>query len=425
MHNTISPSPCEGDYSHSLHATSLDCASETADTERGAGFLGINTKFAVDSNGALRRSDAQNLEEETALSSCDPPEGGVKSFQDRVASRVTTLRSRRDVWMAVSSVLPRERVAWCRSRVIPGRGAVEVWHVPDHAAGVLAGVASCGMVHVCPYCAARVAAHRAEELRRGIQSWIDDGGVVTMLTFTLRHSVADTLSGVLGVLRDAHRFLVKSRSYRSLVSGVGAAGTVRALEVTLGCNGWHPHFHVLLFHRSRRFRFGALAEHWLDALERFGGSGASGIAFHARTVDAASAASWYVNVAGCAREVALGPAIKKGRHGSLTFWQLALQSVSESALRLKVYEYFLTMRGYHVLQWSRGLRDRLGLGDEQGDQEVLDSRRREGGVRLAVIPASEWLRVVANDAVVDVLEAAIAGDAESLYALMDGIGVAL
>lgn len=381
-------------------------------------LLGNNTKFAAASGGTFPHSDAVNAESDLCDSVHDEAGKSVKSFQ--VGRRVQILRARRDVWYSVTRLLPRDRVRWCRHRILPGRAGVEVWHAPQYQSGVLAGVAACGMIHVCPYCAARVAAHRATELQAGIQAWKDQGGNVTMLTFTLQHTSAHTLAAVLQSLAGAHRWLLKHRRYRVWCDEVGAIGTVRALEITFGAAGWHPHYHVLLFHRARVLK-AQLEQYWLDALAAVGASGARGVALHTRSVDDSQVGAWYVSVAGCAREVALGPATKSGRAG-LTFWQLALQAVEDAALRVKVYEYVAATRGYHVLQWSRGLRQAVGLG-EVSDDDVLHGAVHAGGVPLAVIPADAWRVVVGNDAVSDVIELAAAGDAPALYALFASLGI--
>jgi hypothetical protein len=40
-----------------------------------------------------------------------------------------------------------------------------------------------------------------------------------------------------------------SRAYRDLLNDCGCIGTIRAWEVTHGSNGFHPHFHIILFVR--------------------------------------------------------------------------------------------------------------------------------------------------------------------------------
>lgn len=401
-----------------MQCTSLQSSCQSLHSAGSERLLGNNTKFAAASGGTFPHSDEVNAVSDVCDSACDEAEKSVKSFQ--VGRRVQLLRARRDVWYSVSRLLPRERVRWCRHRVVPGRAVVEVWHAPQYQSGVLAGVAACGMIHVCPYCAARVAAHRATELQAGIQAWIDQGGSVTMLTFTLRHTSAHTLAAVLQSLAGAHRWLLKHRRYRAWCDAVGAVGSVRALEITFGAAGWHPHYHVLLFHRARVRKL-ELEQYWLDALDAVGASGARGVALHTRSVDAAGAGAWYVSVAGCAREVALGSA-KLGR-GSLTFWQLALAAAGDAALRVRVYEYLAATRGYHVLQWSRGLRQAVGLAGEVSDDEVLHGSAHAGGVPLALIPADAWRVVVGNDAVSDVIELAAAGDVPALYALFASLGI--
>jgi len=60
---------------------------------------------------------------------------------------------------------------------------------------------------------------------------------------TVRHTKGESLVDVFGALADAWRYMTKSRTFRRHWDGLGYT---RAVEVTFGKNGWHPHAHVAL-----------------------------------------------------------------------------------------------------------------------------------------------------------------------------------
>ena len=53
-----------------------------------------------------------------------------------------------------------------------------------------------------------------------------------------------------------------------MVKALGYHGRITATEVTYGDNGWHPHFHILMFFDHEINTQGLqsfLALHWVDA----------------------------------------------------------------------------------------------------------------------------------------------------------------
>jgi hypothetical protein len=54
----------------------------------------------------------------------------------------------------------------------------------------------------------------------------------------------------------------------------------------------------------------------------------------------------------------------------------------------KCIEFFDVMKGRHSLDWSPGLRKRLGLGPAQSDEEL--ALADEGGEFSEFVPASVW-----------------------------------
>jgi hypothetical protein len=66
-----------------------------------------------------------------------------------------------------------------------------------------------------------------------------------MLTVTLRHDVHLPLRALKSIVMGAFRAARQSRPVRSIYDEKVRA-TMRAVEVTHGANGWHPHLHVLM-----------------------------------------------------------------------------------------------------------------------------------------------------------------------------------
>lgn len=94
----------------------------------------------------------------------------------------------------------------------------------------------------CPVCAGRKAATRADELDRLMMA--DRDGRWQMVTLTLRHHGGESLREVLGRLVRAWRAVRAHRTVRTIMKQRVSA-SCRALEVTFGSNGWHPHIHIL------------------------------------------------------------------------------------------------------------------------------------------------------------------------------------
>ena len=100
-----------------------------------------------------------------------------------------------------------------------------------------------------------------------------------MVTLTLRHSRADSLSLLLDLLRRAWRYFsggVWWQSHRPPLP------VVRRLEITWSpANGWHPHLHLLCFFPSDAVPdLEPWRDRWLAAVQRFGGDALPGVAFH-------------------------------------------------------------------------------------------------------------------------------------------------
>jgi hypothetical protein len=123
---------------------------------------------------------------------------------------------------------------------------VEVVLYADEAGGHrvgFGGLRTCDSPWSCPVCAPSLAERRGEALARTLEHFHEMGFRIVHAVLTVRHTKGEALADVFGALADAWRRMGKSRAFRPHWEGLGY---VRAVEVTFGKNGWHPHAHVAL-----------------------------------------------------------------------------------------------------------------------------------------------------------------------------------
>lgn len=110
-----------------------------------------------------------------------------------------------------------------------------------------AGIGTCGSIHCCPVCAAKISTRRRADLHAAMVEWQARGGDFIFMTLTVRHNARQSLAAVWGGLSDAWRSVVSSASWKRERERCGIVHYVKWSEITHGEAGWHPHYHVLLF----------------------------------------------------------------------------------------------------------------------------------------------------------------------------------
>ena len=134
------------------------------------------------------------------------------------------------------------RPARCRWRV----GEVMVHGGEGHAAH-FSGTERCASIWACPVCSAVIRNERSADIEQAIKAHQAAGGGLTMVTLTMRHNRGDPLKVTLDAALTAYRRLMQGRAWSDFKAYNGIVGWVRAVEVTYGENGWHPHIHALFF----------------------------------------------------------------------------------------------------------------------------------------------------------------------------------
>lgn len=309
----------------------------------------------------------------------------------------------RDTLQAITA---NPRVAKCgRCRVRP---SVEV-HLGPNGRAHYSGLASCGSVWLCPVCAAKVDARRAEEVSGILQRHLDAGGGAYFITLTLPHHSGDRLTATRRLVSRAWQLLQRGTPWLRLKARLGVVGFIRALEVTHGGNGWHPHLHILVLTTAplspeAQTALDAYAfAKWCDGVTAQGHALPTRDGFRLEVVGSADVGA-YVTKMGAALELTHG-AHKKGRRASRTPFQILadFQAGGDEADLALWLEYERATKGARRLTWSRGLKAQYAV-PEVSDEELAQAE--VGGELVAAISADEWRGVVAFGARVAILEAA-------------------
>jgi len=270
--------------------------------------------------------------------------------------------------------MPRERVSGCGQKAMGGQ--VTIHHHSGQAH--FGGVETCGSVWHCPVCAAKITEGRRADLDALLAAHRDAGGVAFMATLTIPHHRFQTCKELRDGVATAWRKVKSGKAWVRSRERHRWLGDVRALEVTHGDNGWHPHLHVLILFDPKAkdadfYDFGGwLYDAWARAVERTGFGVCSKSAFAWDKVDATEGAAEYVSKWGAALELTKAH-IKSGRAGGRTPFQILADYMAtrfRKDARL-FQEYAVAFKGARQLTWSRGLRDRyLGTDAEASDDDL-------------------------------------------------------
>ena len=170
-------------------------------------------------------------------------------------------------------------------------------------------------------------------------------------------------------------------------------GDIRALEVTHGKNGWHPHLHVLVLFEPntsspRMEKFGEwLFVQWQVAIEKLGLGTCQREAFTFDRASELTGAADYVGKWGASLELAKSH-VKSGRNGGRTPWQILSDFSANGMVYDKnlFHEYATAFKGARQLTWGRAftridgkkepsIRDRYLVEPELTDEELAQEEQ--------------------------------------------------
>jgi hypothetical protein len=174
------------------------------------------------------------------------------------------------LWSPNKSWIEQHRTVRCGRDILDGTHGVEVLVRKDGTDARFRGLHTCGSIWACPVCARKISHKRREELRTAHAAYARIKGACYLLTLTFPHEITDKLTTTMELFTKALQRWQNSRAYDSAFQKWGRAGSVKALEVTWGAHGWHPHVHIVVFAlpgmQADIESIGHLRDAWIDAL---------------------------------------------------------------------------------------------------------------------------------------------------------------
>jgi hypothetical protein len=280
------------------------------------------------------------------------------------------------------------------------------------------GFQVCAKPWTCPVCATKISERRRQEVAKGMKQAEALGLKVFLVTPTVPHGLGDDVAQIVDKITKAWTSLWQGRRGVELRNALGLFGHIRALEVTYGENGFHPHFHVLMFYhpdQTNLNEWGKLAYAWQKAAVKAGLPAPS--IERGCQVDDGSRAAQYVakGVWGLESEVTKGH-VKKGKRGSRTPFDLLRDYMSGDKQAGALWRVYVdAFQGRRQLYWSNGLKKLLAIA-ELSDEEITNKPDEEQALLLATITDDQW-RVIyrrnLESAVLDLAE--VSPDAMRLF----------
>jgi hypothetical protein len=357
----------------------------------------------------------------------DTKTGEILNFDGKQCGLDALVGTRLERWAlqsAVKKLLPDKRVAnCCRLRAV-NHSTVVVLHNPVNKTAHYGGLQTCGSVWDDPVCAAKISERRrVDEVAPAMQAWELQGGQCLLLTLTHPHYSRDVLAELLKREQQAMRRFTGCRAMSTLNQHIGFRGSIRAWEVTHGENGFHPHFHLILFvanplpldlHALET----AFYELWANAC-RLAKLPIPNPLF-VKLQDGSNAKSYVSKGSwGLDREITKGH-LKKAKVGRSPMDLLRSYAYANDKQAGALFvEYSTAFHGRRQLQWSPGLKAFFGIGDKSDDQ--IASEHDETAVMLGEIDWPVWQRVLKSELRGEILELARLGSWEAIARLLQSV----
>jgi hypothetical protein len=265
-------------------------------------------------------------------------------------------------------------------------------------------------------------------------AWKAQDGTVNMLTLTCPHQRSDDLAELLVKQAKALNYFWKDRQAKVVFYEMGTVGHIKATEGTHGRlspydNGWHPHYHILLFNslEPHLTRYKTLLDEqmtdwqvrlylrWANAC-KLAGLGEPSYQ-HGLKLDDGSKADRYISKWGLEDEITKGHT-KKAISGETPFDLLrALQADPTDRQAAALFIEFATVfKGKRQLRWSKGLKARFAV-EEKTDDELTEEKDDFAQV-LGQLTIEQWRDVLAVEGRGPLLSAAARGGWPSVAAYL-------
>lgn len=333
-----------------------------------------------------------------------------------------------------------DRLGDCGTRPLSAEGVL-IRKTPE-GRSYLSGLSSCGLIHQCAWCSARIRHGRTLEILEAFGAVKMMAGASHLLTCTLPHDLPDSLPKLLRGIDQGWKRVTSGATWTRLSRRLGYLGFYRAEEILCTCEaggtGWHPHLHVLLFtdHRLEAEEWAALTLHarkqWQAGVTEMGlrrphdihgvdlvpnVTDADVARYVGKVQEGAEPSGWTP-----AHELARGD-VKDGRAGSKTPFELAAWFLETGDIEYlhRWREYVAATKGRRAIYASRGLRRKLGLDGARSDAD-LAAAEVEGAATVGRVPCPVWSRVRAAGLEMDLTDASDRGGLAAVNDLLAAHG---
>ena len=340
---------------------------------------------------------------------------------------------------------PWHRFAGCHRWAAWARGAdgsprrrdrIDLLHDSERMRAYYGGLQTCGNSAVCPVCSGVIYDRRRAEVAATLDHARAAGWRSLFITLTAAHTSETVLEPFLDALGDAMGLVYEGSPWTRFRRSCGYIGSIKGLEITRGGHGWHPHYHLLWFcERGDVSEVQAYVDRaWASALERVGLSGLKGV--RAVVKDSSMTADEYIakfdRVRGWDLDAELTMWARKegATQKGLTPWdflRIGLAGDEGSAdvqqARALFREYAVAIRGKHPLQFSSGLKARVGLADVKDDAIAAGEANQVGLGVMGHLSLAGFRRLLGHDCQGELLAVAGAGEVAAVVAFLGSLGI--
>ena len=328
----------------------------------------------------------------------------------------------------------------------------------EHSKAFYGGLMRCADAKTCPVCSGVINERKANEMRVAANQVEALGLHMSMITFTTPHVRSDSLDYILTGLNNAHADFWRGNPAKRFIQKFGIVGRVRSLEVRHGSNGWHPHFHIVIFskiplpftkysHNSNKFKKQPLpvdmqSSDWRYVLSRWQNMsmkhGLSKPNLFGMDIKNGVETGNYITKFGSDGD------IKKTRAGKDITWDLPDEmtkgnsKISKNSNSLSPWdflhnfldnelpanerkryealfiEYAKATKGLALIRWSRGLRSVFGLSKKEKSDEEIINDEIDSAKTLCLIEPTEWRNILDKGDRTLVLELAENGNIKAI-----------
>jgi len=313
------------------------------------------------------------------------------------------------------------------------------------------GLMNCANSRTCPVCSAKISERKSNEMRMAFNIARAEKLNISMLTLTAPHNSGDKIEDLKVKISDALQRFWRGKAAKSFKDRFGVIGNIRSFEVRHGSNGWHPHFHIIIFSKkplplTARSKSGKpsknQSEEWTKLLTRWKsacklsdldcpneyGMDIQNGAFAGEYISKFGSDDEFLTTAtgkkvtwDMADEMTKGNT-KTGRKGSKSPWDL-LSDATEAETkeertdnRILFLFYARAMQGVNLIRWSKGLRKYFDLDADVSDEEILKQEEDKADFLCHITP-SEWEYIIKNKKRHILLELAENGGSEAVARL--------